>query len=133
MKQDKVKQVICIYADNPDDFQEKMNESLSHLSNPEITFFKDMPFYAIITYTVKRDMPEDMLELLEMIEGQSYTCEACPHFVRPEDKRKKWGSCSSSCQPTKADSRACETFYVHRYKILSDAKERYLEIPFKAE
>lgn len=134
MRQDKVKQVICIAGSNEEDFQNRMNEALSHLSNPEIKFFPEMPYYAVIVYTVKRDMPEDALELLEMVEGRTYRCEACPHFGKESnDKRLKWGYCALTCKPTRIDSRACEQFYVYRYKLLSDLKEKYLDIPFTAE
>lgn len=130
MKTDRVKQVICIAANNPMEFQDRMNESLRFLSDPEITFFKDMPYYAVISYVVKRDMPENVLELFEMVEGKHYTCEACPHFGKSDDKRKKWGYCTLSSEPTRIDSRACERFYVYRYRVLAEAKEEYLQIPY---
>lgn len=130
MRTDRVKQVICISAGNAEDFQDQMNEALCQLSDPDITFFKDMPFYAVISYVVKRDMPENVLELFEMVEGNSYTCEACPHFGRSDDKRKKWGYCTLSSMPTRIDSRACERFYVYRYKVLAEAKDQYLQIPY---
>ena len=133
MKQDKIKQVICISERNAMDFQDRMNEALSQLSDPEIRTYENQPFIATIVYTVRRDLPENVLELFEMIEDRSYTCEACPHFVRSEDKRKKWGSCALTCERTRSDSRACERFYVYRYKVLSEAKEQYLQIPFSAE
>lgn len=130
MKTDRVKQVICISASNAEDFQDQMNEALSQLCDPEITFFKDMPFYAVITYVVKRNMPENVLELFEMVEGNSYTCEACPHFGKSDDNRKKWGYCALSSMPTRIDARACEKFYVYRYKVLAEAKDQYLQIPY---
>lgn len=133
MRQDRIKQIICINASSPDDFQDRMNEALSHVSNPEIMFYKDMPYYAVISYAVRRDMPESALELFEMVEGKGYTCEACPHFGKSDDKRKKWGYCTLTSEPTRIDSRACERFYVYRYKVLADAKDQYLELPFVAE
>ena len=132
MKSDRIKQVKCICADNAEDFQDKLNEQLMHLDNPEITYFKDMPYYAIITYVVKRDMPESIIELFEMVDGRSYVCAACPHFSKTDDKRKKWGSCSASCIPMRMDSPVCESFYLLRYKMLSEAKGKYLERPYKA-
>lgn len=132
MKEDKIKQIICISETNAFDFQNRMNEALTQLSNPEIRTYDNQPFTAVIIYSVRRDLPEDVLELFEMIEG-SNICRECPHFVKSEDKRKKWGTCTLKCERTKIDSRACEYFYIHRYKMLSEMKEEYLQIPYKAE
>lgn len=133
MKQDRVKQIICISEDNAADFEERMNDALSNLSDPEIHMYENNPFTAVIVYFVKRNIPEDLLELFELVEGESFSCLDCPHYVRPTDKRRKWGECSIMLKPTRADSRACEKYYAFRYKMLSEAKERFLELPFTAE
>lgn len=133
MKQDKIKQIICISEPNPAIFEKRMNEALSNLIDPEVRIFEAMPFTAVILYTVNRDMPEDILELLEMVDGDHHTCIECPHYIKPTDNRKKWGSCSTKGIKTRGDGRACEDYYLLRYKMLSEAKNSYLESPFTAE
>lgn len=133
MRRDKVKQIICISEPNPAIFEERMNEALSNLTEPEVRIFESMPFTAVILYTVSRDMPEDVLELLEMVDGGHHTCIECPRYVKPTDSRRKWGSCSAKGTKTRGDSRACEDYYLLRYKMLSEAKDSYLEFPFTAD
>lgn len=133
MRQDKVKQIICISEPNPAIFEERMNEALSNLVDPEVRIYESMPFTAVILYTVSRDMPEDVLELLEMVDGGYHTCIECPHYVKPTDGRRKWGSCSAKGTKTRGDSRACEDYYLLRYKMLSEAKDSLLESPFTVE
>lgn len=133
MKTDRVKQVICISAGNAEDFQDQMNEALAHLSDPEIRLY-DVPYTAVIIYAAKRNMPESILEMLEITEGKNYTCEACPHFGREtDDKRTRWGYCALDSKPIRQDARACERFYVYRYNLLSDIRDKYLDMPFTAE
>lgn len=133
MKRDKVKQIICISEPDPSVFEEKMNEALTNLIDPDVRIFETMPFTAVILYSVSRDMPENVLELLELVDGENHSCSECPHFVKPTDGRVKWGSCNAKGVKTRGDSRACEDFYLLRYKLLSEAKKNYLESPFKAE
>lgn len=133
MKQDKVKQIICITEPDPAVFETKMNDALSNLANPDVHIFESMPFTAIITYTVSRDMPESILELFEMVDGEHHTCSGCPHYVAPEDGRRKWGSCSATLTKARGDSRACEHYYLYRYKALTEARDKYLELPFTVE
>lgn len=133
MRQDKVKQIICISEPDPAMFEERMNEALSNLLDPEVRIFESTPFTAVILYTVARDMPESVLELLEIVDGDHHICSECPHYVKPTDGRKKWGSCSAKGTKTRGDSRACENYYLLRYKAMSEAKDKYLDSPFTAE
>lgn len=132
MRTDKVKQVVVVSDPDPERFENRMNEALAGLTDPEVHLYENMPFTATIIYTVHRDMPEDVLELFEMVEGH-HTCADCPHLVMPEDKRKKWGTCSIKSIRTRADSGACEYYYIYRYKVLSEAKETFLQLPFSAD
>lgn len=132
MRTDKVKQVVVVSDPDPERFENRMNEALAGLTDPEVHLYENMPFTATIIYTVRRDMPEDVLELFEMVEGH-HTCADCPHLVMPEDKRKKWGTCTAKGTPSRSDGRACERFYVHRHKVLMDAKDRFLQLPFSAD
>ena len=131
MRQDKVKQIICISEGSAELFEERMNDALMRLDNPEIEIDKNRTFTAYIIYTVKRNMPEDVLELFEMVDGESHSCGDCPFFVPSTDKRKKWGECSKSVLPKRCDNRACEQFYLFRYKALSEAQQQYNLIPFE--
>lgn len=132
MKQDKIMQVVVIKETDAEVFEERMNEALSNITDPEIKIF-DAPYTAVITYRVTRSVPEDILELLELVDGQRHCCSECPHYIPPSDKRKKWGNCSQTAQKTRADSRACEGYYLCRYRMLSEAAEAYKELPYKAE
>ena len=133
MRQDRVKQVIGSSEKTAADFEERMNESLYGLVDPEITFYPSIPFTAVITFRASRDIAEDVLEMFEMVDGGHHTCSECPYFVVPEDKRKVWSDCSKSNTKTRADSRCCEKYYVSRYRMLSEAAEAYKLIPFKPE
>ena len=133
MKCDKVKQVICVSESNAEAFEDKMNEALSGLSDPEIMFDTNRSFTAVIVYNVRRDVPEDIIELFEMIEGNNRRCIDCPHYVAPTDKRRKWGTCSKSAKSVRPEGRACELYYLIRYKALTDAADQYKAIPYVLE
>lgn len=111
MRNDKIKQCACISESNPQIFQEKINIVLSRITNPEIILDRTRSFTAYVFYSVNRNTPETLLELMEMIEGQSYTCADCPYLVRSTDKRKKWHTCGRDGSRTRDDSRACEDLY----------------------
>lgn len=133
MRSDKIKQVITVSENNAADFQLRMNEALSNLSNPEIVFDPNRSFTAVIIYSVLRDVPEDLLELLELMDGDSHCCGECPHYIKSEDKRRKYGSCSRKADRTRADSRACELYYIERRRELQPVIEEYKQLPFVAE
>lgn len=133
MRTEKIKQIICISELSAETFEDKMNEALSGLVDPEIRFDTNKSFTAVIVYKVKRNMPEDVLELFEIIEGKNQRCCDCPYYVPPTDKRKKWGTCSATGERTRPEGRACEQFYLLRYKALTEAAEKYKELPFVLE
>ncbi len=133
MKKDRVKQIRCITAGSAEEFEYRVNEALAQFGDPEIRFDNNIPFTCTIVYTVEKTVPETVLELLEMVDGKSHTCCECPHFVKSPDNRKKWGSCSLMVQPTRDDSRACEHYYLWQYKALTEAKEKYMAIPYTPE
>lgn len=133
MRTDKVKQVICIAETSAEAFEDKMNEALSGLSDPEILFDANRSFTATIIYNVRRDVPEDVLELFEMIDGNNRRCCDCPHYVVPTDKRRKWGTCSTSAQRVRPEGRACEKYYLMRYQVLKEASDTYKAIPYVLE
>jgi len=131
MRSEKYKQVVVISEDNAEEFQDKMNSALSKVADPEIVFDSNRSFTAYVTYKVSKDVPESVLELLELVADERHYCEECPHFVISDDKRKKWGSCSLKQGKARPDSRACEHFYIWRMRQLEQIAEDYKEIPFE--
>lgn len=111
MRGEVFKQCACIAETDPHLFQEKINAILSKVSNPEIVLDRTQPFTCYVFYRIRKDVPESLLELLEMLDGHNHYCEECPHFVRSTDKRVKWHTCGLKGERTRADSRACEEFY----------------------
>lgn len=133
MKTERVKQIICISEPNAEIFENRMNEALSHVVDPEIHLDTNRSFTAYIFYNVKRDVPEDILELFEMVEGEHHRCNECPHYVPPTDKRRKWGRCAITSGQVRADGPACEHYYLLKYKSLSAASSKYRELPYTLE
>ena len=130
MRSEKYKQVLAICESNAADFQDKMNDALARVANPEIVFDNTRSFTAYVTYNVRKDVPETVLELLEMVSGENHDCEECPYFTKSNDKRKKWGSCSIEGGKTRPESRACEHFYVWKLKKLEVIADEYKQLPF---
>ena len=133
MRNDKLKQIIVIAETDPAVFEQRMNEELCKLKDPEIKLYEGNSFRAVITYTVYRNTPESILELFEMTSGENGMCYACPYFAKPTDKRMKWGRCELLDEKKKMTSRACEHYYIHKHNVLEAAKGQFLESPFKAE
>lgn len=127
------KQSICISETNAELFQEKINAALAQIPDPEIVFDRSQPMTAYIFYTVGKNQPETLLELLEMTDektGGRATCEICRHFEKSKDRRKKWGICRKDGEQTRIDSRACEIYYFELRNISADIIEEFRRIPF---
>lgn len=133
MKTNKLKRIIVISEMDAVTFEDRMNEALIGLVDPEIRIDTNKSFTAYIIYTVSRNVPEDILELFEMVDNQRHCCKDCPHYVEPTDKRRKWGTCSVDAQSVRPEGRACEKYYLLRYKVLSEASDKYKELPFTLE
>lgn len=133
MKTDKVTQVICISETDAAAFEERMNDALSSLANPEILFDPNRSFTAVIVYNVRRDVPESVLELFNMVDGSHHSCSECPRCVEQTDQRRKWTTCSATGQPIRIDGSVCEKYYLIRYKALSEAAGKYKELPYTVE
>ena len=133
MRSDKFKQAIVIQESNAADFQAALNDALSGLNDPEINIERSIPFTAYIFYTARRDVPESVLELFEMIDGESHTCQECPYLSMPDDRRVKRGTCSVKACQTRKDSTACEHFYLWKHKQLEKVDEIYKQIPFVSD
>ena len=133
MRGEHIKQCACISETDPQLFQEHMNGVLSRVINPEIIMDRCKPFTAYIFYKVRKDVPETVLELLELLDGEHHTCEECPHFIRSTDKRRKWHTCGKGGTRTKADSRACEEFYREKRAERDRLIQEYEQIPYTIE
>ena len=133
MRKDYFKQCACISETDPQVFQEHMNGILGRITNPEIIMDRCKPFTAYIYYKVSKDAPETLLELLEMLEGKSYTCGDCPHFQRDTDKRKSWHTCRLRGDKTREDSRACEELYRMKRAERDKLIQEYEQIPYTIE
>ena len=133
MRSQKYKQMIAICENNAEDFQDKMNDALARVADPEVVFDSNRSFTAYVTFRVRKDVPEDVLELFELMDGESHYCKECPYFSIPSDKRKRWGSCTLKIEKTKSDSRACEHFYVWKMKRLEEIAAEYKQLPYTIE
>ena len=135
MRNDKLKQCACISEQSADAFQDAANAVLQQLTNPEIVLDQTRPFTMYVFYNVNRVMPETVLELLEMLDGDggNARCEDCPAFERSKDRRKKWGRCRRKDEPTKCDSRACELYYLEKRREANAIAEEFKQIPYTIE
>lgn len=135
MKNTKFKQCACISEVSAPAFQDAVNSVLTQIPEPEIVVDQTQPFTIYIFYNVRRNMPETVLELLEMLDadGGNAHCEDCPAFIRSTDKRKKWGSCRRKVIPTRCDTRACELYYLERRREAATIAAEFEQIPYTIE
>lgn len=133
MKHEKIKQMICISESNAADFQDATNEALQKLGDPEIVMDTNIPFTCYIFYSIYKSVPETVLELLELLDGESHDCTECPYFVESTDRRKVHGVCSLKSIRVRKDSPACEHYYLWKVKTIESAKEEYIKIPYSVE
>lgn len=136
MKQNTFKQMACISETNAAIFQDKANSILATMADPEIVLDKTRPFTMYVFYSVSKDIPESVLELLELLDadGGHAKCEDCPAFIRSKDKRRKWGGCSRKPgEQTRCDSRACELYYLERRREAERIAEEFKQIPYKVK
>lgn len=135
MKDIKFKQCACISEASAGAFQDAINLVLQQTPEPEIVIDKTQPFTAYIFYKVRKDAPETVLELLEMLDtdGGCGHCEDCPAYEPPTDKRYKRGRCRHKNEKTRGDARACEIYYLGRRHEKVDLYNEYKQIPFTIE
>lgn len=135
MKDTKFKQCACISETSAEAFQDAANAILARLPEPEIIVDKTKPFTMYVFYTVRRDTPETVLELLEMLDadGGHAQCQDCPAFIRSKDRRRKWGKCRRKNTETKCDGPACELYYIERRREAARIAEEFKQIPYTTE
>lgn len=100
--------MYCIKADNPNEFNEKMNTFCQSHKVKNITPFPN--FLAYIEYEVTETFFENRLELLESIER--HTCGECPLLETPNDGRRKKLYCKLHNAIKWKNSPACEEYYL---------------------
>lgn len=132
MRSQHFKQCACISENSAELFQEKANDILARFTDPEIIMDPSKPFTMYAFYTVSKDMPETVLELLEMLDanGGNATCENCPAFIRSKDRRRKWGSCRRKGIKAKCDARACELYYLQLRREAEQITKEFEQIPY---
>lgn len=133
MRNEHYKQIACISETDPQIFEQKINGILAGLINPEIILDRTQPFTAYVIYRIKKQVPEDLLELLEMIDGQHRTCRECPYFQKSTDKRRKLHTCTLTGKSTREDSRACEEYYRAKAEEHKTILEEYRNLPYTIE
>lgn len=135
MRNEHYKQMACISETDPQIFEQKTNAILAGLINPEIVLDRVKPFTAYIFYKVRKDVPEDILELFEMLDTADgkRTCSDCPYFKKSTDKRRRKHTCTLTGNMTRADSRACEEYYKAKMQRYRGLLEEYKNIPYTLE
>ncbi len=107
----KEKRLIYIEAATGKEFEEKMNEALKGLPDPDIQIYGK--FEGAIIYT-EHIFEEEEKSIAEMFEeaGCGATCSECPYYTKPTDGRVKWTVCNG--RKVKGSSKACDSYYLGR-------------------
>lgn len=135
MRAIKFKQCACVSETSAGAFQDTINAILRQTPEPEIVIDKTQPFTAYVFYKVRKDAPETVLELLEMLDtsGGRAHCIDCPAYEPPTDKRRKRGRCRQKNKETRGDGPACEIYYLGKRDENINLYERYKQIPYTIE
>lgn len=135
MRAERYKQIACISEKDARTFETKANALLAGITEPEIILDRTKPYTAYIIYNVRKDAPESIIELLEMLDkdGGRATCANCPHFVRSTDRRKRWHYCNHKDTRVHEGARACEVYYLERMTNPAEAIEQFKNIPYEIE
>lgn len=106
-------QIAVVEAETAVDFQNKFNSIIQELAErePAYRFIESKPFCAIITYTEKKKIIENVMDEYNE-SGIKYKCKHCPYLEDPQDRRIKYCVCSYEGS-THKDKDACLTFYQH--------------------
>ena len=113
MKVTREKRTIFIKEQTNADFDRRLNESLKDLVNPEVQIygmFECAILYDEITYEEEQKTIADLFEEA----GCGKKCADCPFFEKSEDQRRKWHKCTLKDRKTRADSRACDSYYLRK-------------------
>ena len=106
----KEKRLIYIEAATGEEFEEKMNEALKGLPDPDIQIYGK--FEGVIIYTEHIFEEEKTIADLFEEAGCGATCSECPYYTKPTDGRVKWTVCNG--RKVKGSSKACDSYYLGR-------------------
>lgn len=111
MKIIELPQLAVIHGESPQDFESKFNAKMRELVDKKPHYEFRGELLAYITYIHR----EEIIETVEdecNAQGIKLVCGQCPHMVRPQSKRHKWGECRySPIGRVHANGSACELFY----------------------
>lgn len=101
MKRLVFQQFAIVKEDTAPLLTEKLNAEIYRLKDyePKVTFSDADPLAAYISYTVREEVPETIVEASE-VNGVRFVCEQCPHFCPvlksdgKADSRVKYGDCT---------------------------------------
>lgn len=104
-------QIAVVESESAVDFQNKFNSTIRQLAekNPEYRIIEKDSFCAIITYTEKERVIENVKDEYNEA-GIHYRCKHCPYLEDPKDKRIKYCECGIK-GATHKDHEACVIFY----------------------
>ena len=121
----------CIEGANGKDFMAKMNAAFAELDSKGVkyTYQADIAsgFIAYIFYEQSVNIPETIKEEFEA-SGEKHTCIECPHFVRPQDGRRKWMRCEVNRCICRADGMCCDKFYEELFNGSIELVDPYYEV-----
>lgn len=108
-----ITQAVAIATDDPQEFEDKFNETMRLLADnhPEVTLDLTNGMKAVILYTLSEETIETIGDQFRA-EGIRHTCRECPLHDYEADSRRKWVSCRySELGETHLDHECCEYFY----------------------
>lgn len=110
------KKVRVIHAENAKEFETALNEILEEIAKPELTFDRNLPFLAYVTFDESFLIPESIADGYEL-RGEIHRCCECPYYHSPKDRRRKNVVCDIG-ERVHGNRQACELFY----KMLNDGE-----------
>lgn len=109
MRERKKKRVRVIDGTDARHFETLLNEALEEMADPEITFDRNRPFLAYVTFMEIVEIPENIQEAYEM-RGEYHHCGECPYYHAPTDGRVKYTECDLG-ERVGEKSSACRLYY----------------------
>lgn len=108
MRNVKQERFFCIQCNTAEEFESRVNEILAIVSEPKITFRPEL-FTAYILGIHWDKLPETIRDDFAM-RDEEYSCKDCPYFVKANDNRRRWHTCSFKHGPTREETPACNEF-----------------------
>lgn len=108
-----ITQAVAIATNDPQEFEDKFNETMRLLADnhPEVTLDLTNGMKAVILYTLSEETVETIGDQFRA-EGIRHICRECPLHDYEADSRRKWVSCRySELGETHLDRECCEYFY----------------------